>query len=278
MTANRIESIEMKGLFHKYDMQWNLHPDVNVLVGINGIGKSTILRSLNALFAKEYSYLRDWNMQVEIRLSDNSVVSYDSPKSLKNNAIPLNYEYITTFDVPLRDKAKISKSETPLDKELQQVLYTTGKDNQNSFINYRLKVTYSPESAIEINQRIEEFFKLINELFAETKKRIDIDRNFNKIIFHQNGSILSLEQLSSGEKQMLLILFTVFLMEEKPYVLLMDEPEISLHIGWQQQLIDVIKQLNPNCQLIISTHSPSIFGKGWGDKLFFVKDLIQNYE
>jgi predicted ATPase len=33
--------------------------------------------------------------------------------------------------------------------------------------------------------------------------------------------------------------------------------------------------LNPNCQLIIATHSPSIFGNGREDKLFFVEDLIQ---
>jgi predicted ATP-dependent endonuclease of OLD family len=47
----------------------------------------------------------------------------------------------------------------------------------------------------------------------------------------------------------------------------MDEPEISLHIEWQQRLIDVIRDLNPNCQIIISNHSSSIFGQGWGDKL-----------
>jgi predicted ATP-dependent endonuclease of OLD family len=63
-------------------------------------------------------------------------------------------------------------------------------------------------------------------------------------------------------------------MEEEQYILLMDEPEISLHIGWQQRLIDIIRELNPNCQLIIATHSPSIFGEGWGDKLFFVEDLF----
>ena len=276
MNSNLIKRIEIKGLFHRYDLKWDLNPDVNILVGINGTGKSTILRTINALLSKKYSFVRDWKMDVEIRLTDNGFLFYSNSKLQKNSSIQPNCEYITTFDVPLRDKTKISQSETPLDKELQQVLYTTGKENQNSFINYRLKATHSPELASTINQRIDKFFDSINIFFAETKKTIDIDRNFNKIIFHQEESVITLEQLSSGEKQILLILFTVFLMEEKPYVLLMDEPEISLHIGWQQQLIDVIRQLNPNCQLIIATHSPSIFGKGWGDKLFFVKDLIQN--
>ena len=72
---------------------------------------------------------------------------------------------------------------------------------------------------------------------------------------------------------MLIILFRLFLMEKEPYVILMDEPEISLHIEWQQKLIDVMRQVNPNCQLIISTHSPSIFGKGWMDKLQRIEEL-----
>jgi hypothetical protein len=46
-------------------------------------------------------------------------------------------------------------------------------------------------------------------------------------------------------------------------VLLLDEPEISLHLSWQRKLIDTLREINPNCQLIIVTHSPSIYGDGW---------------
>ena len=84
---------------------------------------------------------------------------------------------------------------------------------------------------------------------------------------------IQLEQLSSGEKQILLILTTVFLQEEKPNVLLMDEPEISLHIGWQDKLIEKLRLLNPQCQLILTTHSPNIFVNGWEDKIIFIEDL-----
>lgn len=83
------------------------------------------------------------------------------------------------------------------------------------------------------------------------------------------------EQLSSGEKQLLLILLKVFLKEDKPFILLMDEPELSLHIEWQRQLIEAIQILNKNCQIILSTHSPSIFADGWGDKLVFMEDIVK---
>jgi predicted ATP-dependent endonuclease of OLD family len=54
----------------------------------------------------------------------------------------------------------------------------------------------------------------------------------------------------------------------------MDEPEISLHIEWQYRLFEEIQKLNPHCQIITSTHSPSLFGDGWGDKLVFIEDLL----
>ena len=64
-------------------------------------------------------------------------------------------------------------------------------------------------------------------------------------------------------------------MENKPYILLMDEPEISLHIEWQAKLFEEILKLNTNCQIITSTHSPSLFGDGWSDKLVFVEDMLK---
>jgi ABC-type cobalamin/Fe3+-siderophores transport system ATPase subunit len=276
MKANLIKEVKITGLFHKYKMEWNLNPDVNILVGINGIGKSTILRSINALLSKNNTYLKNAEMDVEVSLSDDTELAYYGiAGSTKNTNIQLNHEYITTFDVPLKDKRAINQSETPLDKEIQSVIYTIGKD-QKSFSNYRFKATNYPELAESINIRINKFYDLINELFSETKKKIEIDKENNSLMFRKDKSLIPLEKLSSGEKQLLIILFTVFLMEEEPEILLMDEPEISLHIGWQQKLIDVIRELNPNCQLIIATHSPSIFGKGWGDKVFFVNDLLSN--
>lgn len=132
-----------------------------------------------------------------------------------------------------------------------------------------------PEEAATIQKRIGQFFQAVNALFQETKKEIAIDPLRNRLIFRLQGgkADIQLEQLSSGEKQMLLILTTVFLQEEKPNILLMDEPEISLHITWQDRLVGMIRQLNPNCQLILTTHSPNIFANGWEDKIVFIEDL-----
>jgi predicted ATP-binding protein involved in virulence len=72
---------------------------------------------------------------------------------------------------------------------------------------------------------------------------------------------------------MLVILLTVLVEDQQPYVLLMDEPEVSLHIEWQKQLISLILELNPNVQIILTTHSPAVIMSGWMDKVTEVSDI-----
>lgn len=67
--------------------------------------------------------------------------------------------------------------------------------------------------------------------------------------------------LSSGEKQLLILLTQTLLQEKQPYVFIADEPELSLHIEWQHKIIGAIKELNPNAQIIVATHSPEIAGQ-----------------
>ena len=158
---------------------------------------------------------------------------------------------------------------------LQELKYIINQNGEGtSFFDYRMKMLNFPKEADTIQQRIDKFFTLVNSLFEETGKEITIDPQNNILVFSIKGTEkIQLDQLSSGEKQILLILTTVFLQEEKPNILLMDEPEISLHINWQDRLIELIRKLNPNCQLILTTHSPNIFANGWEDKIVFIQDL-----
>ena len=127
------------------------------------------------------------------------------------------------------------------------------------------------EQAQSISQGKNLFQNIIDNLFKETGK--SIIRSENEIRFTQLGEVLSPYQLSSGEKQMLVILLTVLVEDCKPYVLFMDEPEVSLHFEWQKQLIDLILQLNPNVQLILATHSPAVIMNGWMDHVTEVTDI-----
>ena len=118
------------------------------------------------------------------------------------------------------------------------------------------------------------FQDMLDRLFAETGKKII--RTENEIRFSQIGETLLPYQLSSGEKQMLAILLTVLVEDCRPYVLFMDEPEVSLHVDWQKELIDLILQLNPNVQIILTTHSPAVIMNGWMEHVTEVTDITDN--
>lgn len=279
MKANYIKRVELRGFWNKYNIIWdNLNPDVNILVGINGSGKSSILNIIHSVLSSDKKIISKYLLKESLISCGNTTIDYGNgifggfgyP-----DEVILPHILINTFDVPLSNKKSIKQDESPLMQELRQLILQTGS---NSFNDFRLKA-FNSKNPQQIKSRIDKFFKLIDNLFENTGKKIQIDSS-NNIIFklEDSSNFISLEQLSSGEKQLLLILFKVFLMDEQPYILLMDEPEISLHVGWQQQLVSVIREINPNCQVILATHSPSIFAKGWGDKVFFVENLFSEIQ
>ena len=123
----------------------------------------------------------------------------------------------------------------------------------------------------KINERKNVFIRLVNDAFAETGKKLNPDSA--KLKFEKDGKIIEAKDLSSGEKQLLVILLTVLLERGQEYILMLDEPEISMHISWQYELLNWILELNPNVQTILTTHSPMIFSDGWGDKAIYMDKI-----
>ena len=164
---------------------------------------------------------------------------------------------------------------TELDWQLYQL--------QRKYLDYQVNIgnriidvlqSGDPDAAAKaqkISEPKKKFQDMLDRLFAETGKRLI--RTKNEIAFTQIGEMLMPYQLSSGEKQMLAILLTVLIEDNQHYVLFMDEPEVSLHIDWQKNLIDMILDLNPNVQIILTTHSPAVIMNGWMDKVTEVTDI-----
>ncbi len=248
---NHLEYCDVTALWGRVDIRWHdIDPDVNILVGINGGGKTTLLNLI-------YDAL------------SGAKIPKDKVAKVVTNPIDVPVSYIRSFDVAQKRKSPDSL----LLEDLKNIINQNGRGT--SFFDYRMQMLNYPDRAAQISARIDKFFKLVDSLFVETGKHVHIQPTTNTLVFDIAGhTIIPLDRLSSGEKQLLLILTTVFLQEEKPAILLLDEPEISLHITWQEKLITVLRELNPNCQLLLTTHSPGIFASGWEDKLVFITDLV----
>jgi predicted ATPase len=103
------------------------------------------------------------------------------------------------------------------------------------------------------------FLELINQLFAG-RKAVTVSEK-NELAMSARGKNIPLEALSSGEKQLLIILGEAVLQNSEPCIYIADEPELSLHILWQELLTTAISRLNKNAQIIFATHSPDIVGE-----------------
>ena len=92
-------------------------------------------------------------------------------------------------------------------------------------------------------------------------KSIKIDESGKLKVRSFSSSDLELHRLSSGEKQILILLTEALLQSDKPVVYIADEPELSLHVKWQEKLLESLVTLGGKIQVIVATHSPDIVGK-----------------
>lgn len=80
------------------------------------------------------------------------------------------------------------------------------------------------------------------------------------------SKMLNPDMLSSGEKQIAILLTQALVQKDAPALYIADEPELSLHVMWQEKLISSIRELGPEFQIIVATHSPDIVGP-YSDKV-----------
>lgn len=104
------------------------------------------------------------------------------------------------------------------------------------------------------------FIALLNLMFGGRKVFSVSDKN-ELVVKTKDKRPIGLDELSSGEKQLLIILGEALLQNSKSVIYIADEPELSLHVIWQEQLTGAISKLNPNAQIIFATHSPDIVGE-----------------
>ncbi len=111
-----------------------------------------------------------------------------------------------------------------------------------------------------IFERLNDYVKMLND-FHETKEFTLQDSKIGGIAIFKENIEIPLSQLSSGEKQLIILLTEALLQKGAQTLFIADEPELSLHIEWQRRVIPSIRVLNPNSQIIVATHSPEIVGK-----------------
>ena len=273
--AEYIKRIEIDSLWSgKKHIIWNLNRQVNIMSGSNGQGKSTILNKVvKGLSAGgEFPSHMLKGVRLDVEPEDAKWIRYDVIRSLDSPMIELSESGLMNSLAKIREIAGPVAVRSALDFQIYHL--------QRKYLDYQVNIGNriiaelqqgNMDAAQHLSMQKKRFQDIVDDLFSETGKKIV--RTENEIRFSQIGETLVPYQLSSGEKQMLAILLTVLVEDNQPYVLFMDEPEVSLHIEWQKRLIDLCVELNPNVQIILTTHSPAVIMNGWIDAVTEVNDI-----
>ncbi|MBL4766016.1 MAG: AAA family ATPase [Colwellia sp.] len=307
-----IKHVSIKKIFGIRNIEWTLGDDVSILIGKNGCGKSTILKLIDACIHNDNETLERFHSPyVELTIlktfdngeTQQSVITQG--KSLTN----INLVMVNTFDNKtdielkqffeldnqlLRLMDKFGHLQRGLTQEINKKVGEKIKLRDNIISDLALgntsEITHLQTLTTDINLVTSDtnaplvtFSKIINEFFSGTNKSLDINHETAPMMVQLiNDNIpkhIKVTELSSGEKQLLIIFLTVVLERGRSFILLMDEPETSLHVEWQATFIDKIKELNSNVQIIIATHNPLILLNREQDEIGIIEadnECVQN--
>ncbi|MFZ2967895.1 MAG: AAA family ATPase [Sulfuricurvum sp.] len=139
------------------------------------------------------------------------------------------------------------------------------------------------EHALDHQDKELEIVKNAIEKFIHEYKNLRITRiPTPRMLIDKNGETLSLNQLSDGEKNMIAMIGDIArrLAMANPTlknplegdgIILIDELDLHLHPAWQRVIVSKLTEVFPNCQFVVSTHSPQILSHVKADHIFLLK-------
>lgn len=282
-----IKEVKIEGIYGYKNFSWKLDEDINVLLGKNGSGKSTILKLIYACITNDkaiFDYFENpyVTLVFEKKYEDKKTREFTITNS--NSSANIDAQMVNTFDVSISKnsegteldiklkilienfgehirvlKSNLETETQELNNQIIAIRNNIAKATSDELIKFKSLSIQADSKKEEKFRRIAYFNEVINTFYKESNKFIEVDKEKPLMVkLNSNDDIANIEisKLSSGEKQLLIIFLTVVLQGDKAFILLMDEPESSLHVEWQSVLLDRLKQLNDNIQIIIATHNP----------------------
>ena len=291
--------------------------DKIVLIGENGTGKTTILKEICDLMDIE-SNSKSEN-KIFLELEENEKYLFKNYLLENNNNIIMEDDILyDCADIKCLDikKEAFNFEEIEKDKYKSKVIYLPAEVNFNSLKRVDRTFRYKYKFRNEINENLisdlpsaianriyvemimnedlparesrEKVCKEVNSIFESMDLDVELiglskDEDTVPIFRNIEGKEFDIRGLSSGEKQLFLRALSLKFLNVNNSIILIDEPEISLHPRWQRKIINVYENIGENNQLIIATHSPHIIGNVTKEQIRVLKRdkegiKVMNYE
>lgn len=230
--------IDAYKVFHDFDIDFchaGKSQNLIVITGVNGNGKTTLLRDVIA--GTDAADKPKSNITIE---SNGKVETFSLPDASGNNAYKEAFSKVIFYKAD--DKSSVNQLQDEIIRYVDKFVYVQGK------------------TSFEAYDKIQ---ALIDDIFSGFNLQVrfkGIDENKKLVFTNMYKEEFGIDGLSGGEQQILSKVFPLFMDNMKEHIILIDEPESSLHPSWQTRLVPILRRCakNNDCQIILATHSPQI--------------------
>jgi AAA domain, putative AbiEii toxin, Type IV TA system len=220
-------------------------------------------------------YAKDLTFRLSSALAENSrtsqqldrtfpkrVLDFDPSEGITDEQIRERYSEQSALREQLADIAVLEAFAADIalpDRDLQQwerrVLWTYLEDAEQKLATFR-----------HLLDRVQLLRRIVNERFLFQELLIDRELGFKFVT--EMGHEIGADSLSSGEQHELVLVYDLLFNVEPETTVLIDEPELSLHVSWQQKFLDDMVEISrlASLRFIIATHSPQIIHT-WSDRM-----------
>lgn len=289
--------------------------DLIVIAGVNGCGKTNLLEAIYDYFVKTISNMITHNISFNFSGEEKEI--FEKIKKIKGQekALYLYLSYLRDYVIYKSDKNNISNDEiVQLIRKIEspfKVIYMPteinfsqmNKVNDNfkyeyklinkidnqivrdipSYLATKLKVMQKNDENLTYKEIKEKISTETNDIFKNLEldiKMIGFTKDEKDLPLFENsyGETFDINKLSSGEKQLFIRALTLKMVDANNAIILIDEPEISLHPKWQQKVIKIYENIGKNNQIIIATHSPHLLSSISNDRIRIMKKTSEGIE
>lgn len=244
---NVLINVQLKDNIFIFDINYNIK-------GSDQIKVSTIKSDETELILRGYHFSGKCNNAFNTIFSDVEI-----------NFSPRQINSVTSRDIDQEIVGNI-KSSSEIASDITQLLIDIKTIDNQEFTDWASSNTEKKIDKSKIDIRTKRFTSAFEYMFPLKRYKGIVTKNgFKEVMFSENGKNMEISKLSSGEKQ--IVFRGGFLLKDQisrnGSLVLIDEPELSLHPNWQLKILSFLKKLFTlngvqTSQLIISTHSPFV--------------------
>ena len=246
--ANKTEFVETQRIYNIEDGELATRENITYYA-------KELVRMINET-EKEYN-------EVSVKLDSNFVfdlVNYSQNNPVDEHSILNRYNELIKKTQILSRMGLLSSEENRKAITIEQA-----KESANAIDLYIRNTEKKLKKYDKLKNNVSLFKKIINERFEHKELYIDRDKGFLVKSTSVEKRNIPLHKLSSGEKNEFNLFFKLIFLTDKDSIILIDEPEISLHVEWQNAFIQDLQGIieKNNFRVIIATHSPDIIDDNW---------------